>query len=45
MNVDNRIPKQSCPSTSKGHTPVGVTETQINASSCSDKGKKGASHN
>jgi len=45
MNVDNRIPKQSWPSTSKGRTHVGDTETQINASSCSDKGGEGASHN
>jgi len=44
-NVDNRIPKQSWPSTSKGRTHVGVPETQINASSCSKKKKKGASHN
>ena len=49
MNVNNRIPKHTWPSTSKGHTYVGVTVTQTNASSCSDKEskqiKQGASHN
>jgi hypothetical protein len=40
MNVDNRIPKQSWPSTSKGRTHVGDTKKKINSSSCSKKKKK-----